>query len=163
MHGVLLAFKGIPLIYLGDEVAMLNDYSYRTDPDHHNDSRWVHRVNFANTGADQRSVNNSPQNQVFTGLGKLIELRRSQPVFGSGDLVVLPSVAESVFAFSRTYQGQTLFVVANFSERLCQLESSQCLRLGLMDSAVDLLLDQPLAPSQGLELAPFQQLWLLGV
>ncbi|MDO7644162.1 MAG: alpha-amylase family glycosyl hydrolase [Reinekea forsetii] len=162
MHGIVLAFKGIPLIYLGDEVGMLNDYSYRADPNHHNDSRWVHRVRFANTGADQRSVNNSPQNQVFTGLVNLIELRRSHPVFGFGDVVVLPSVAESVFAFSRTYQGQTLVVVANFSEHRCHLDANQCLRLGLAGQANDLLLDQPLTASEGLELAAFQQLWLLG-
>ena len=28
LHGIILAFKGIPLIYLGDELATLNDFSY---------------------------------------------------------------------------------------------------------------------------------------
>jgi amylosucrase len=43
IHAVILSIGGIPLIYLGDEIAMLNDYSYRADPDKVNDSRWVHR------------------------------------------------------------------------------------------------------------------------
>jgi len=40
---VILLAGGIPLIYLGDEIGMLNEYSYRDDPAHQQDSRWVHR------------------------------------------------------------------------------------------------------------------------
>jgi len=32
IHGIILTVGGIPLIYLGDEIGMLNDYSYRFDP-----------------------------------------------------------------------------------------------------------------------------------
>jgi glycosidase len=160
LHGMILAFKGIPLIYLGDEVAMLNDYGYRDHPDHQSDSRWVHRLAFADTGAQQRRVENTAQHQVFTGLIELITLRRNHPVFGLGDLVVLPSVADSVYAFSRSFQGQTLHVVANFSERSCRLDAGQCFNLGLLDTAFELITQHQLDPSKGLELAPYQQLWL---
>ena len=37
------AHGGVPLIYMGDEIAVLNDYSYLEDPDLRHDSRWVHR------------------------------------------------------------------------------------------------------------------------
>ena len=43
IHSVILSIGGIPLIYLGDETAMLNDYSYANDPAKAGDSRWVHR------------------------------------------------------------------------------------------------------------------------
>ena len=43
LHGIILSVGGIPLIYLGDEVGTLNDYSYRDDPAKVDDSRWVHR------------------------------------------------------------------------------------------------------------------------
>ncbi|MEP6894191.1 MAG: alpha-amylase family protein, partial [Chloroflexota bacterium] len=43
IHGVILTAGGIPLIYLGDEIGTLNDYTYRDDPAHERDSRWVHR------------------------------------------------------------------------------------------------------------------------
>ena len=42
-HAIALSTGGIPLIYLGDEVAQLNDYSYVVDPATADDSRWVHR------------------------------------------------------------------------------------------------------------------------
>ena len=42
-HAIALSTGGIPLLYLGDEVAQLNDYSYADDPAKAGDSRWVHR------------------------------------------------------------------------------------------------------------------------
>ena len=38
-----LGFGGVPLLYMGDELAMLNDYTFRKDPAHAADNRWVHR------------------------------------------------------------------------------------------------------------------------
>ena len=43
IHGVILTIGGIPLIYLGDEIGTLNQYSYKNDPAKADDSRWVHR------------------------------------------------------------------------------------------------------------------------
>src|SRR5829696_2558478 len=39
IHGVILTAGGIPLIYLGDEIGTLNNYTYRDDPAHERDSR----------------------------------------------------------------------------------------------------------------------------
>ena len=41
LYGVALSIGGIPLIYLGDELATLNDYSFRADPTKADDSRWA--------------------------------------------------------------------------------------------------------------------------
>ena len=43
MHGIILTYGGIPMIYAGDEIATLNDYSYEQNEDHINDNRWVNR------------------------------------------------------------------------------------------------------------------------
>jgi amylosucrase len=43
LHGIILSYGGIPLIYAGDEIGTLNDYSFTKDFDHKNDSRWVNR------------------------------------------------------------------------------------------------------------------------
>ena len=42
-HAIAMSTGGVPLLYLGDEVAQLNDYSYADDPATAGDSRWVHR------------------------------------------------------------------------------------------------------------------------
>ena len=45
MMGVLMSVGGIPLLYMGEELGVLNDYSYLSNPhDQLEDSRWVHRV-----------------------------------------------------------------------------------------------------------------------
>ncbi len=43
LYGVLCSIGGIPLIFLGEEWGMLNDYDYVNDPGKMEDSRWVHR------------------------------------------------------------------------------------------------------------------------
>lgn len=46
IHSVIISVSGIPLIYLGDEIAMMNDYLYTEDPAKQVDSRWTHRTKF---------------------------------------------------------------------------------------------------------------------
>ena len=43
IHGIILSYGGIPLIYAGDEIGTLNDYSYLEDKDKKEDSRWINR------------------------------------------------------------------------------------------------------------------------
>ncbi len=43
LQGITLSIGGIPLIYLGEEWGMLNDYDFVKDPAKAGDSRWVHR------------------------------------------------------------------------------------------------------------------------
>lgn len=44
MCTVLISLPGIPLLYANDEIGVLNDYRYRSDPAKKDDSRWVHRI-----------------------------------------------------------------------------------------------------------------------
>jgi amylosucrase len=55
-----LSTGGIPLLYLGDEVAQLNDYSYADDPVRRGDSRWVHRGNRPRDAYAQRGDDTTP-------------------------------------------------------------------------------------------------------
>ena len=43
MYAVAFSFGGIPLIYMGDELAMRNDPGWAGDPAHAHDNRWMHR------------------------------------------------------------------------------------------------------------------------
>ena len=48
LNAYLFIQSGIPVIYSGDEIGQLNDYSYKDDPDADRaaDSRYVHRGHF---------------------------------------------------------------------------------------------------------------------
>ena len=42
-HAVILGFGGVPVIWMGDELGLLNDVGWADEPAHAADNRWVHR------------------------------------------------------------------------------------------------------------------------
>ena len=116
IHGVILAAGGIPLIYLGDEIGTLNDYTYRDDPGHERDSRWVHRPRADWEKYARRNDPDSIEGRVYMGLQKLIALRKGNGAFSGGNLEVIPTGNEHVLGFMRMHAGNRAIVFANFSE-----------------------------------------------
>jgi amylosucrase len=116
IHGIILLVGGIPLLYLGDEIAMLNDYSYHDDPDRASDSRWVHRPRANEDCYTRRSDPATLEGRVFSGLQALVRLRKSSHVFAGGDLEVIQTENEHVLGFVRKHGGQRAIIFANFSE-----------------------------------------------
>ncbi|MCD4671429.1 MAG: alpha-amylase family protein, partial [Anaerolineaceae bacterium] len=89
IHSILLFVGGIPLIYLGDEIGTLNDYSFRDDAAKSNDSRWMHRPTFDWEKANSRSQASSIERMIFYGLQKMIAIRNSHEAFSVGDLNII--------------------------------------------------------------------------
>jgi amylosucrase len=116
IHGVILTVGGIPLIYLGDEVGTLNDYTYRDDPAHERDSRWVHRPRADWKKYTNRNDPNSIEGRVYQGLQRLIALRKEYDAFSSNELEIIPTGNEHVLGFMRTHTGKRAVIFANFSE-----------------------------------------------
>jgi amylosucrase len=42
-HAIVLGFGGLPVIWMGDELGLLNDPEWDSVPEHADDNRWVHR------------------------------------------------------------------------------------------------------------------------
>lgn len=116
IHGVILTVGGIPLIYLGDEIGTLNDYSYLDDPAHERDSRWVHRPRADWEKYAKRNDANSIEGRVFHGLKMLIKLRKQHEAFAGGGLEVIQTGNEHVLGFIRANAGKCAVIFANFSE-----------------------------------------------
>jgi glycosidase len=116
IYGVALTVGGIPLIYLGDEIGTLNDYTYRDDPAHERDSRWVHRPRADWDKYEKRNDINTIEGRVFQGLKMLIELRKQLEAFAGGELEIIPTENEHILGFMRTHAGKRAVIFANFSE-----------------------------------------------
>ena len=43
VHAIVLGFGGLPVIWMGDELGLLNDPDWAEEPGHAEDNRWVHR------------------------------------------------------------------------------------------------------------------------
>lgn len=117
IYGVILTVGGIPLIYLGDEVGTLNDYSYRQQPDQAEDSRWVHRPVTDWARYAQRVQSETVAGQIYQGLRRLIALRQRQSLFSVGRLMVMDLQNPHVLVFERRLGEQRAVILANFSEQ----------------------------------------------
>ena len=116
MHGIIMTVGGIPLIYLGDEIGTLNDYSYRDHPLHKRDSRWAHRPATDWEAYARRNDPHALEGRVFQCLKELVLLRKEHPVFSGGELEVIDTGNVHVLGYTRLYAGQRAVVFANFSE-----------------------------------------------
>jgi amylosucrase len=116
LHGITLTTNGIPLIYLGDEVGMLNDYSYLSDPSKAQDSRWVHRSTTDWAKMDRRFNAKSLEGRIYLQLKQLIKLRQENIAFSGYDLEVIDTDNDHVLGYIRQNEGQRVLVFANFTE-----------------------------------------------
>lgn len=160
IYGITFSIGGIPLLYLGDEVATLNDYGYLREPAHAHDSRWVHRPRFNAARTALRHDANTVEGRIFGGLKQMIELRAQHTVFRNGETQFLELHNQHLFGFTRHDQ---LCVVANFADHEQQLSLTD---IGLGGQWRDLLGEQreygtDAAAEANLRLAPYQLVWLL--
>jgi amylosucrase len=79
MYAVAFSSGGIPLLYMGDELAMLNDDSWDADPAHADDNRWLHRPALDWTAAERRTDPTTVEGRMFAAVQRLAAARRSTP------------------------------------------------------------------------------------
>jgi amylosucrase len=76
-YAIVFGFGGIPLLYMGDELGMLNDESYKNDPAKADDNRWIHRPKMDWELAKSASNGEGVAGRVYEGITKLIKARKS--------------------------------------------------------------------------------------
>ncbi|HLO13349.1 MAG TPA: amylosucrase [Anaerolineales bacterium] len=116
LHGIIFTAGGIPLIYLGDEIGRLNDYTYRDHPAHERDSRWVHRPRADWEKYAKRNDPSFIEGRVYQGLQRLISLRKENEVFSGCELEIIPTENDHVLGYMRRSMGKHAMIFANFTE-----------------------------------------------
>ena len=76
-YAIVFGFGGIPLLYMGDELGMLNDESYKEDPAKADDNRWIHRPKMDWALAESAANGEGVAGRVYEQIGKLISARKS--------------------------------------------------------------------------------------
>ena len=119
LHSVILSFGGIPLLYYGDGIGMLNSVEYLADPAKRDDSRWAHRSSFDWDKAERRHQAGSVEQRIFGGLQKMIALRKRLAAFADFDNRQLIQIDNhNLLVFLRNdvqAPQQRVLVVANFN------------------------------------------------
>lgn len=118
LHAYMLTQSGIPMLYSGDELGQVNDYSYKEDAEKVSDSRYLHRGVFQWTLADKRKDLSTVQGKLFQMLNRLEQIRRQENVFSQEAEVYTYDVHnDSILGILREYKGERFIALFNFSER----------------------------------------------
>ena len=161
-HALIAAWGGIPLVYMGDELALTNDYGYLQNPDHAHDSRWVHRPRMNWALAAERDTAETASARVFRGTKAILHRRAATEALHAGHPIRVVSVGnDAVLAFQRLAPTGTLLGLFNFTERWQHLPEVWARDLGVTRMH-DALSDAPVAPHHGqIALPPYARVWLV--
>ncbi|GAA1960918.1 alpha-amylase family protein [Microbacterium deminutum] len=160
-HAIALSTGGIPLIYLGDEVAQLNDYGYLTDPAMADDSRWVHRPPHPTDRYRQRDDPATAAGQVYAQLTALIRARRDTPEFAGNALIGFDARHAAVLAYQRPgtdAASPRILVLANVGDHAATVAPPTLSGFG--PHATDIVSGTALDLSEGITLAPHACKWV---
>lgn len=117
LHAYMFMQSGIPVLYSGDEIGQVNDYTYKKDPDKAPDSRYIHRGAMNWELADKASDETTVEGKLFQSLSRLELLRRREKVFVSyADTWTIETWDPSVLCIGRYYEGEKILGLFNFSE-----------------------------------------------
>jgi amylosucrase len=165
LYAMAFAHGGLPLIYMGDELGLLNDPAWAEDEHQRDDNRWMHRPPMDWAAAERRHMPGSVEREIWDGLQQLIAARRStRATHASGAGQPLWTGNDHVYGLLRSFAGERLLVLANFSA------GEQSVRGAMLDEHGLRLTESAAAPDgrplrregENLVLAPYQFLWIRG-
>ncbi len=160
-HALILGWDGIPLVYMGDEIGLLNDYGYRDDPDVAADSRWVHRPAMDWQLAKGRDDPRSISGRIFGGLQRLVDVRRSLPQLDASAATRVVDVGHpGLFAYVRRHPMGGLLALHNVTDRRQRIDAAALAALG-PGLLFDRIAGSPIEPVDGgVTFEPYQARWL---
>ncbi len=116
-HSITLSTGGVPLLYLGDEVGQLNDYSYVDEPGHAEDSRWVNRPPCPEERYAERIDPDTDAGMLYARLQQLLAVRRRTPEFAGGTLIGFDARSPHVVGYQRPGdEGTLVLCLANVAD-----------------------------------------------
>ena len=117
LHAFLFTQSGIPILYSGDEIGQLNDYTYHEDVLRSDDSRYLHRGDLNWKEVELRKNPETREGRIFKGIMQLLSIRKARDVFdGCADTWVLETYNDHVLGIGRYNNGEKLVALFNFSE-----------------------------------------------
>jgi amylosucrase len=116
-YAMVFGFGGLPLLYMGDELGMLNDHSFEDDPAKAADNRWLHRPAMDWSLAEGHATAGGVADRVFQAITGLIAARRGLPALhASVSTEALTTEDPAVLVFRRRHAAGSVVQVYNLSE-----------------------------------------------
>ncbi len=160
LHAWMLTMKGIPVLYSGDEIGMLNDYDYHNDPKKWDDSRYIHRGRFNWELAEGRNNPDTVAGKIFGGIAKLVKIRKENDIFSNdAHMYAIHSGDDRVLAVVKEYKDEKFIGLFNFSDQFCRtyIESNEW--IDMLDPSREVICEA--TPSSEYVLEPYGFRWFL--
>jgi amylosucrase len=118
MYAVAYSFGGIPLVYMGDEIAMRSDAEWAADPAHAEDNRWLHRPPMDWAAAERRGDPATAEGRMFGALQRLAAARcASEALRSDAVTTVLETASPRILAYVRSHpRAAPVLALACFSD-----------------------------------------------
>jgi amylosucrase len=159
-HFVVLSWGGLPLLWMGDELALRNDGGWAADPAHAGDNRWVHRPVMPWDVAQRRHDAGTLEHRVWHALRDAVRVRASLPsMHASVEASLLDPPADGVLAFVRAAPAQTLVALHNLTDSPQEVAALPLPVDGVLHDALSG--GPPVAQGGLLQLPPYGALWLV--
>jgi amylosucrase len=157
--GIVFGFGGLPLLYMGDELALTNDYSFAENPDHADDNRWVHRPAMPWDVAERRHQPGTLEHRVWQALRHAVAVRSSLPgMDASVETEIMDPVNSGVLVFLRRAPTQTIVGVYNVTPDPQTLPRWV---IALNSQAWDALTEDTPLSDADLKVEPYQARWFV--
>jgi len=161
IHSMILAFGGLPLLYMGDEIGLLNDDSYLQDPNLAGDNRWLHRPRMDWGLAAKRDDWESVNGRLFQSLVSLIQARKRTPALhADAPAYAVWTHNDAVFGLLRESPRGRVLVLGNFSERSQSVPAYRLAEMHFSGPLLDCITQRSLNGWQNIQLEPYESLWL---
>jgi amylosucrase len=161
-HAMIASFGGIPLLYMGDEIGLLNDHGYEEDPHLAHDGRWMHRPKMDWKKAARRNDASTIEGRIYGGLTHILNRRRATAhIHAANPTAILDFGIDGIFAFARHSPVGPLVCIYNFAGTWQTLPGPALRAMGVARFH-DMLGGSPIALSQdALAFPPEGRIWLI--
>lgn len=166
-YSMVFGFGGIPLLYMGDEIGMLNDESFTKDPAKRDDNRWIHRPAMAWKVAEKATAKptasatlaTTAAHRIRSGIQHLISLRRGlESLHAAVSTEVRAGRSNGVVVFDRKHPAGHLVQVYNISDSAQYIDTDEL--GGLHGDIHDHITGHTFNIGTGMPLAPYEVRWL---
>ncbi|MCG8479566.1 MAG: alpha-amylase family protein [Spirochaetales bacterium] len=163
LHALILGLDGVPVIYAGDEIGRINDYTYADDPATAADNRWMHRPHISRADRARRARVGTVEQRIFSRLSDLIAARRGCPALaGNGRAEVASCDNPHILGLVRTgRRGSRALILANFDSHEQFVPATLLAAAGFSGGGLDVVRATPVVPGRyGLSLPPYGYVWM---
>ena len=156
-YAIIFGFGGIPLLYMGDELGMVNDQSYLEDPSKAEDNRWIHRPAMDWDRVKRARNKEGVEGAIFAAFKSLIKARQRLGSLHAATGAEVSTLANgALLIIRRKHAAGDLIQIYNLSETTHYLERDPLLQPHMYEhiSAEEMKFEQTI------KVPPYSSWWL---